>query len=307
MGRTLRRGEEPLADVAVRVHRPADVEEEQNTEVRTARSAHLDLQLTRAARRRVDGAGKIELVLRSLANVGAQPPQGDLDLPRVERHVRAKLAEPAPLRERHRAPAARRSFTDADSARVLSTAPIRRGPARSHPFVAAIVAAGLLGEPLAELPSHVLEIEGFQELPLLRSQLAHRSRIGEPVEDLLRDLQRVVRDAAKIVGERAVEGVEILLAVYAERSGDAVEAVERGLVQASRQRLRERERLLRTDLQAPFPELVQEVDEHGLGARPPPAVHRLGEGEEILLALEERAEEGERLVELHALDAGAAE
>src|SRR4051812_35085300 len=84
MGRTLRRGEEPLADVAVRVHRPAYVEEEQNAEVRTARSTHLDFQPTRAARCRVDGAGKIELVLRSLANVGAQPPQGDLDLPRIE-------------------------------------------------------------------------------------------------------------------------------------------------------------------------------------------------------------------------------
>src|SRR3954464_4438937 len=43
------------------------------------------------------------------------------------------------------------------------------------------------------------------------------------------------------------------------------------------------------------------------GPRPSPAVHRLGEGEEILLALEKRAEERQRFVQLHALHTGAAQ
>src|SRR6202521_4296226 len=42
-----------------------------------------------------------------------------------------------------------------------------------------------------------------------------------------------------------------------------------------------------------------------LRPRPAAAVHRLGEREQVLLALEQRAEERHRIVELHARDARA--
>ncbi len=65
-----------------------------------------------------------------------------------------------------------------------------------------------------------------------------------------------------MMGEGAVEAVEVLLAVHAERAGDLVEAVERALVQAERERAGQRVGLLRAHLHASIAQLVEEIDEH---------------------------------------------
>ena len=95
----------------------------------------------------------------------------------------------------------------------------------------------LLAQALLEQPAQLVEVERLEQLALLVGELAPRRVVGEPVEQLLGDLQRLDLDALEVRGERDVERVEVLLAVHQERARDVVEAVERGVVQAARQRL----------------------------------------------------------------------
>src|SRR5262249_31751668 len=68
-------------------------------------------------------------------------------------------------------------------------------------------------------------------------------------------------DPVEVRRERLIERVEIGLAMDAEGACDVIEAVERAFMEIARERVRERERLLRTDLHFARPELVEERDE----------------------------------------------
>src|SRR6185312_7676942 len=84
----LRRREELADELRVRVHRPADVHEQEHADVRLLGRAEDHLELAGVLRRLVDGGVEIELELRSLAGEGAELAQGDLDLADVEDEVR---------------------------------------------------------------------------------------------------------------------------------------------------------------------------------------------------------------------------
>ena len=73
------------------------------------------------------------------------------------------------------------------------------------------------------------------------------------------------------MAERLIEGVEVALAVHAERAGHVVEAVERAVVKPHRERAGERHRFLRADLHLLGAELEEERNErraHGTAPRP---------------------------------------
>ena len=78
-------------------------------------------------------------------------------------------------------------------------------------------------------------------------QLPLRLRLLEPFEQLVGERQRLVRNTAKVVREGAVEAVEVLLAVDAESARHFVEPVQVSTMELERQRLGEREGLLRAD------------------------------------------------------------
>src|SRR5207244_13539789 len=71
----LRRGKETLAELRVRIHRAAHVEQQEDAQIRSARRTQLDLQLAGAAGGGVDGARQVDLVGGDLAHDRAQAPQ----------------------------------------------------------------------------------------------------------------------------------------------------------------------------------------------------------------------------------------
>ena len=261
MGRALRRREEPLADLGVRIHRAAHVEEQEDAQVRAALRAQLQRQLAGVARGLIDGALEVQLVERALAHEGAQAAQRHLDVPRVEGDVGAQVPE-APLARDFESAAATRRVADLDAGRVGTARAVRRGAPGAGPFVAAVVAPALLGQPLPHLLADLVEVHPLQKLLFLLGQLPLRRRVLEPAHQLLGERDGFVGHAVEVVGEGAVEAVEVLLAVHAEGAGHLVEAVERPPVQPQPERLRQRDRLMKTDLHAPLAQLVEELDEH---------------------------------------------
>src|SRR5256885_14189563 len=112
---------------------------------------------------------------------------------------------------------------DPDAARVRPTASVRRGTAGPDPAIAPVMPLVLLGQSLTQPLADLLQIELLEDLALLVGQLPARARVQKPLQDFFRDLQRVVGHAAEVVRESAVEGVEVLLAMHAERPGHPVE------------------------------------------------------------------------------------
>src|SRR5882762_4334542 len=133
----------------MRVHGPAYVEEQEDAQIRPALRPQRDLQLSSIARRLVDGGLDVQLVQRALAHEGPQPPQRDLDVAGVQRHVGSQVAE-VPLSRELQRTATAWSIADLDPGRVGPGAPVRRGAARAHPAVSTVVPPALLQKPLPQ-------------------------------------------------------------------------------------------------------------------------------------------------------------
>src|SRR5438445_735263 len=234
-----------------------------------ARWPHRDLQLAAVSRGLVDGGLDIELVQRALAHERAQAAQDDLDLPRIQRHVGTEIPE-APFRSHLQgAPPARR-LPDLDPGRVDPSTAVRRRTGRPHPAVASVVPLALLGEASAQPLARFDEIDPLEQLALQLRELPLRGGLLQPLQQLVGERERIVGYAAEVMRERAIEGVQVLLAVHTKRTRDLVEAVQRSPVQPQAQSLRQRERFLRPDLHAALAQLVEEGHEHtqALGRRP---------------------------------------
>ena len=76
--------EELLADADVVIHRPADVEEEQDFHRVVPLRHHADVEQARAARCRIDRAVEVQRFRGSLACETAQPTERKLDVSRAE-------------------------------------------------------------------------------------------------------------------------------------------------------------------------------------------------------------------------------
>src|SRR5882724_8751903 len=120
----------------------------------------------------------------------------------------------------------------------------------------------LLQKPLPQPLARLSQVEPLQDLLLQLGELPLGRGLLEPLQELVGERQRVVGDAAEVVRECPVEGVQVLLAVHAERPGHLVEAVQRPLVQPEPQRLRQRERFLGAHLHPAIAQLVEEGHEH---------------------------------------------
>jgi hypothetical protein len=124
------------------------------------------------------------------------------------------------------------------------------------------VALLLLPDALLELLEHLVEVELPEGLALLVGELPDLDRIAQPGEQLLGDLLALDVHPAKVLRERYVEVVEVLLVVDEQRARDQVESVEGAVVQAEAERPRERHGLPGADRHLASPQVVQEVDEH---------------------------------------------
>ena len=98
----------------------------------------------------LDGAVEIELVRRAGAGELAQPPQRDLDVAGAEFDVAVEVLELALVPHLDGAEIAVAVLADAYAFRIVAVGAERRGAGRADPFLAALVAAFLLGQPLAQ-------------------------------------------------------------------------------------------------------------------------------------------------------------
>ena len=145
----LRGREQFLRRLDVPVHRAADVEEQQHLDGVVPLRPHQDVEIA-FVRGALDGAVEVELVRRAGAREFAQPAQRDLDVAGAEFDVAGEILELALVPDLDRAEIAVAVLADAHAFGIVAVGAERRGAAGADPFLAALVAALLFGEPLAQ-------------------------------------------------------------------------------------------------------------------------------------------------------------
>jgi hypothetical protein len=204
----VQRREETAHRRVIRIHRAADVHEQQHTDVVLPRRAEDQLDLAGVATRLVDGLVQVELGLRAGPGELAEALQRHAELADVERDVGAVVTEAALLGHLH-GRAAPALPADADPRRVLAAVAVGRLAAGADPAAAAVVALVLLRERLEELPHELVRREALQRGQLLGREIREVLRVAEPVEQLLRELvAESAFDALEDLREDAVVGVE---------------------------------------------------------------------------------------------------
>src|SRR5262249_26333529 len=151
------------------------------------------------------GAGAREL---------AQPPQRDLDIASAELDLVVEVPELAPVPDLDRAPIAALLLADAHALRIVAIGAVGRGAGGADPLAAALVAALLLGEPLAQGLEQLVEAaHGLDHLLLLVGEVL----LGEFLEPLGRNLddQRVAEELKPLehVTDTTVDTVDMALAL----------------------------------------------------------------------------------------------
>ena len=150
---------------------------------------------------------------------------------------------------------------DPDASGVVSRVAERRRATGSDPVAAAVVALGLLGEPLLELRPQPVDVHCVQNLDQLRIDLERRSGVIQPRPDLGLDDLRLVGHALEMGGKAQVEVVELRLVADHDAARQRVEADQRGAVQPPRHGFHQGQPLLRRHLQPVLPQPVEERQE----------------------------------------------
>ena len=253
-------GEQPTHRLVVRIHRAADVHQQQQPQVVAALGAEHQFDLAGVLAGLVDRAVEVEFALRPGARELPQAAQRDARLADVERAVGAVVREAALLGDLHRRAILARP-ADTDPGRVLAAVAVRRAAAGADPAPAAVVALGLLRERLQELPHQLVARELLELRALFVGQLAEVLRVLQPLEQLVLDVERTF-DALEHLQERAIERVEVGLALHQHAARKVVEALQAGPVQPLRERVEQQQPLVRADRHALVAKLVEEIDEH---------------------------------------------
>ena len=152
---------------------------------------------------------------------------------------------------------------DAHAFGVVAEGAERRGAGGADPFLAALVAALLLRQALAQRLEQLVEAaHGLDQLLLLLGQVF----LGELLEPLDRDLgrERLLHqfEAVEHVPEHAVELVEVALVLHQRGAREIVEVLDPARREIGLHRLHEREIFAQRHRHAGLLELLEEADEH---------------------------------------------
>ena len=134
----------------------------------------------------LDGLVEVELLRRAGAGELAQPPQRHLDVAGAEFDVAVEVLELALVPHLHGAEIAVLVLADAHAFGIVAVGAERRGAAGADPFVAALVAAFLLLEPLAQRLDQFVEAAHRLDLLLL---LLGQIFLGELLQPFRRDFR----------------------------------------------------------------------------------------------------------------------
>ena len=151
----------------------------------------------------------------------------------------------------------------------------------------------LLVEQLLEALAEFVQVERLELRALLIGQLARQFRLGQPLQQLIADVE-VVLDTHEERGEGAVVVVEVRLPLDHQATGQVVEDVQVRPAVADRQRPHQGKPLRDRHLQAVAPQVVEEVDEHYWGLRSVDAAAAMSGHDrfQVVLPLHQHPQEG---------------
>ena len=223
---------------------------------------HVDVEIA-LVRGALDGVVEIELVGRAGAREFAQAAQRDLDVARAELDLVVEVLELALVPHLHGA-AVLAFSADADAFGIVARVAERRGAGGADPFLAALVAALLLFEPL---------LQGLEQLVEAAHRLDHLLLfLGEIfLRELLQPLggdlggERLLEQVEPLehVAEHAVELVEVALVLHQRGAREIVEVLDPAAGEVLLHRFHQGQVFAQRDRHAGGFQLGEEGDEHG--------------------------------------------
>ena len=192
----------------------------------------------------------------------AQAPQRDLDVAGAELDLVVEVLELALVPDLHGA-AVLALAADADALGVVAGVAERRGAAGADPFLAALVAALLLGHALLQRLQQLVEAAHRLDLLLL---LLGEVFLGELLQPLGRNVgrERLLHqfEALEHMAEHAVELVEVALVLHQRRARQIVEILDAAAGEVGLHRLHQRQVFAQRHRHAGGFQLMEEGDEH---------------------------------------------
>ena len=212
----------------------------------------------------LDGGVEIEFVGRAGAREFAQAAQRDLDVADAELDIAVEILELAAVPDLHRAVVAVLLLADADAFGIVAVGAERRGAGRADPFVAALVAALLLLEALAQGLHELVPAHGLDLLLLFLGEIF----LGELLQPLLGDLGLLhgVEQALQPLehgAEHAVELVEIALVLHQRGARQIIEILHRLVGEVGVERLHQRQIFAQGHGDLRIAQRGEELQEHG--------------------------------------------
>ena len=260
----LRRREQFLDLLDMRIHRAADIEEHQHLDRVAPLGAHMHVEIA-VVGGLLDRGVEIEFVGRAGAGEFAQAPQRDLDVADAELDIAVEILELAAVPHLHRAVVAVLLLADADAFGIIALRAERRGAGGADPLVAALVPALLFLQALAQglhelVPAHRLDLLllflGEVFLGELLQPFGGNVRLLHGVEQALQPLEHGA--------EHAVELVEIALVLHQRRAGQVIEILHRLLGEVGVERLHQRQIFAQGHRDLRVAQRCEELQEHGL-------------------------------------------
>src|SRR6266567_2294138 len=158
----LRRRKELLAYFDVRIHRAADIEEEEHLDAIAPLGHEVRVEPPGILRGALDRCIEIELLGHAFASESAEPSECDLDVARVELDRIVEIRERPLIPDLDRASAAAALLTDANAFGVVAVRAERTRARGADPLRPALMTRALLGEPLSQrLHELVPSAKGF--------------------------------------------------------------------------------------------------------------------------------------------------
>ena len=256
------RAEQFLGDLDERIHRPADIEEQQQLDRIVPFGPHPDVEpaLFGSA---VDRCIEIELVGSTFARKPAQAAQRHLDVARAQFLGVVEILELALVPHLH-CTLVLAFAADPHAFGVVARIAEGRGSPGADPLVAALVALFLFLEALLERLHDLVPVA--QTLDLFHL-LFGEEFLGHRLQPVLGDLDRVLpvigQYALEDLLEYLVEPVEQAFVFHEGRPAEIIERLGRLLDHVAVERLDQREVFLEACGNARRAKLVDEIEEHG--------------------------------------------
>ena len=259
----LRRREQLLDLLDMRIHRAADIEEHQHLDRIAPLGAHVHVEIA-VVGGLPDRGVEIEFVGRAGAGEFAQAAQRDLDVADAELDIAVEILELALVPHLHGAVVAVLVLADAHAFGIVAVGAERRGAGGADPLVAALMAALLFLQALAQrlhelVPAHRLDLLllflGEVFFGELLQPFGGDVGLFHGVQQALEPLEHGAEDA--------VELVEVALVLHQRGAREIIEILDRVVGEVGVERLHQREIFAQRHGDLRIAQRSEELQEHG--------------------------------------------